>query len=102
MHTLICTQLQLVYNWYLGLSNAVHVTHVSHGSMLRPGCQIVMVPVQLGQMPQNMVFEDDWKTMAEMAAAAEMSCYWTEPTDNMDQYGYVSKREDPIYRYPKS
>jgi len=75
MHTLICTQLQLVYNWYLGLSNAVHVTHVSHGSMLRPGCQIVMVPVQLGQMPQNMVFEDDWKTMAEMAAAAEMSCY---------------------------
>jgi hypothetical protein len=34
-----------------------------------------MVPVQLGQMPQNMVFEDDWKTMGEMAAAAEMSCY---------------------------
>lgn len=23
----------------------------------RPGCQIVMVPVQLAQMPQNMVFE---------------------------------------------
>jgi len=34
---------------------------------LPPGCQIVMVPVQLAQMPQNMVFEEQMSSEMPMA-----------------------------------